>query len=254
MKSMKIKGRKIYFIVLLIINILFSLNINAYSACKDYSDEMPIYSVESDENLIAITFDVNWAEKDYLEDILKVLDDYDVKATFFVMGKWVIYPDGNKEKLVKICNGNHQIGNHSYVHPNFLRINRKQIENEIVKTEKIIYDITGKKTTVFRFPSGAYNKEAVKYVNAMNYKAVQWSKDSVDWKNIGLEKEYNNVMKDIKTGDILLFHNNGENTVENLKRIIPDLQRKGYKLVKLEELIHDDACIVNENGKQLKIN
>ncbi|WP_055071150.1 polysaccharide deacetylase family protein [Clostridium massiliamazoniense] len=251
---MKIKRRKIYFVVLLIINMLLNFNVSAYSASKDYKDEMPIYSVESDEKLVAITFDVNWAEKDYLDDILKVLDDYDVKATFFVMGKWVIYPEGNKEKLVRICNKNHQIGNHSYVHPNFLRINRKQIENEIVKTEKIIYDITGKKTTVFRFPSGAYNKEAVKCVNAMNYKSIQWSKDSVDWKNIGLEKEYNNVMKDIDAGDILLFHNNGENTVENLKRIIPDLQRKGYKLVKLEELMHDGAYIVNENGKQLKIN
>lgn len=251
---MKIKDLKLKYIILLIISLLLTFNDKALAETKDYSDEIPIYSVEVDEKLIAITFDVNWAENDHLEEILDVLDEYNVKATFFVMGKWVIYPDTNKSKLEKICNNDHQIGNHSYVHPNFLKINGKQIENEIVKTEKIIYDITGKRTNMFRFPSGAYNKEAVKYINAMNYKSVQWSKDSLDWKNIGLEKEYNNVMKDIKGGDILLFHNNGKNTVENLRKIIPVLQDKGYKLVKLEELIHEKGSIVNENGKQLKIN
>ncbi|MGL5615520.1 MAG: polysaccharide deacetylase family protein [Sarcina sp.] len=251
---MKTKCFKGIFSVLLIINLLLIFNSKAYCEIKDYSDEKPIYSVGREEKLIALTFDVNWAENDHLEEILEVLKDYDVKCTFFVMGKWVVYPEGNKSKLEKICKENHEIGNHSYSHQNFLKINRKQIENEIVKSEKIIYDITGNRTNLFRFPSGYYSKEAVEITNAMNYKSIQWSKDSLDWKNIGLEKEYSRVMKDIDSGDIVLFHNNGEYTVENLKRIIPELQSKGYKLVKISDLIQNGGVIVNENGKQLKIN
>ena len=84
--------------------------------------KLPIHSVNTEEKSIALTFDVNWAEKEYLNDILNIMDKYNVKGTFFVMGKWVNYPKENEDKLKLIYERGHEIGNHSYMHPNFLKI------------------------------------------------------------------------------------------------------------------------------------
>ena len=248
--------KKIKIILFLFIGILIvGINdIQVIALTKDYRDEVPIFSVDTDEKKIALTFDLNWTDQDETYNILDVLDKYNVKGTFFVIGKWVNYPIKNDIKLKEIFSRGHEIANHSYQHSNFLKINRKQIENEIVMTEKIIYDITGKNSKYFRFPSGAYTSEGVKVVNSMGLTCIQWSKDSLDWMNKGLEFEHNHVMKDIKQGDIVLFHNNGKFTAKNLDKMIPLLQDKGYELVTLENILHKKEYIVNENGKQFKIN
>ena len=71
--------------------------------------EVPIYSVDKEEKEIALTFDINWAENDYIYSILDTLDKYNVKGTFFVMGGWVNYSDENVVKLKKISERGHEI-------------------------------------------------------------------------------------------------------------------------------------------------
>lgn len=225
-----------------------------YAQVKDFTNKVPIFSVSTDEKKIALTFDLNWTKEDNLYEVLDILDQYNVKCTFFVMGKWVIKPETNKEKILEINRRGHEIANHSYEHPNFLQINREQIEKEIESTEKIIYDVTGKRCKYFRFPGGGFTPMGVQIVNSKNLKAIQWSKDSLDWRNRGEEIEYNNVMNGIKSGDIVLLHNNGKYTATNLKKIIPSLQMEGYSLVTIDELLYEDSFFVNENGKQFKIN
>ena len=105
--------------------------------------EQPIYSVATDEKKVAITFDINWAEKDYLEGILDVLDKYNVKATFFIMGGWVNYSDENLIKLKLISDRGHEIGNHSYKHPNFSTISMERMEEEVEKKNKLLEEYTG---------------------------------------------------------------------------------------------------------------
>lgn len=239
--------------ILALIGLSFSKQC-VYAGQKDFTDKIPIFSVDTDEKKIALTFDLNWTEQDNLYEVLDILDQYNVKCTFFIMGKWLVKPESNKEKLLEINRRGHEIGNHSYEHPNFLQINRKQIEKEIESTEKIIYDVTGKRCKYFRFPSGGFTAMGVQTVNSMSLKSIQWSKDSLDWKNKGAEIEYKNVMNEIKSGDIVLLHNNGKYTATNLKKIIPSLQSDGYKLVTIDELLYEDSFFVNENGKQFKIN
>lgn len=250
-KYFSIKKNLIYLMIFLSI---FICKVDVFANPKDNSDKIPIFCVDTDEKKIALTFDLNWCEEDYLYPILDVLDKYNVKSTFFVMGKWINFPEGNKVKFLEVVKRGHEIGNHSYQHPNFLQINRKQIEKEIVNTEKIIYDITGKRSDYFRFPGGGFTGEGVKIVNENNLKAIQWSKDSLDWKNTSADFEYNRVMKNIQAGDIILFHNNGKYTATNLQRIIPKLQAEGYKFVTIGELVYKNDFFVNENGKQFKIN
>lgn len=213
----------------------------------------PIYSVKTDQNVVSLTFDINWAEKDYIDDILAVLDKYNAKGTFFVMGKWVNYPKGNVEKLKKICENGHEIGNHSYVHPEFTKIDKQRMADEIKKTENIIYDTVGVKTNLFRCPSGAYNDKAISTIESMNYKCIQWDVDSVDWKQDGKEIEYNRVIKKIKPGSIILFHNNAKYTPENLERILKKLKDDNYKVVTVGEIIYKESYKIDRDGKQYLI-
>ncbi len=244
------KNKMLNILVLLLVlafYTIFKSNISVFN-----SDEklMPIYKVDTEDKNISITFDINWCEEDYLYNILDVLDKYDVKATFFIMGKWVVYPEGNLEKLQEIYNRGHEIGNHSYIHPNFTNIDEYRIKSEIQKTEDIIIDAIGIKTTLFRFPSGAYNENSINIVKSLGYTPIHWSCDSVDWKNKGIEVEYNKIIKSIDKGGIMLFHNNGKYTPENLDKLIPKLKEESYNFIKVGELIYSDNYSIDENGVQ----
>lgn len=235
-------------ILLISIITIFSLYINVFA-----NGIMPIHRVEREDKKISLTFDINWAENDYLYEILDLLDENNIKATFFIMGKWVIYPDGNREKLIEIYKRGHEIGNHSYVHPDFKNIGKDRIIQEVNKTEEIIEKEIGIKTNLFRFPSGSYSEESLRYIKELGYESIQWDVDSVDWKGESKEKEYKKVMNNVKFGSILLYHNNGKYTVNNLKEIIPQLKKEEYEFVKISDLIYKNSYEIDDNGKQLLI-
>ncbi|MDZ5252854.1 polysaccharide deacetylase family sporulation protein PdaB [Clostridium sp. LIBA-8841] len=235
-------------ITLIVIITIFTLTISVFAKGK-----IPIYSVERDDKKIALTFDVNWAEKEHIYEILDLLDENNIKATFFVMGKWIIYPEGNKEKLIEINKRGHEIGNHSYSHPDFKNIGKERIIEEVKKTEDIIKNEIGIKTNLFRFPSGSYRGENLQFIEDLGYKSIQWDVDSVDWKGESKEKEFKRVMNNVKSGSILLYHNDGKYTVDNLKEIIPKLKADGYEFVKVSEIIYENSYEIDDNGKQLLI-
>lgn len=236
-------------IVVIVMSIQYKKNVNAI--CINLN-EHPIYSVDTEEKVISLTFDINWAEKDNLESILQILDKYNVKGTFFIMGGWVNYNNENVEKLRKIHEGQHEIGNHSYMHSDFSKINDKKMLEELNKTDEIIKDTIGDKPKLFRFPSGSYNKESVEKIKSLGYIPIQWNVDSVDWKEMGKDKEYNKVMKNIAPGAILLFHNNAKYTPANLARIISELKSNGYEFKTVGDLVYSTEYYVDENGIQHK--
>lgn len=249
------KGKKVVIeVILLVLVIILSLVVNkrSISVSTNNPAKLPIFRVDTEEKEVALTFDINWAEEDHLDEILQILKKYDAKGTFFIMGGWVNYTDDNKEKLKNIYNDGHEIGNHSYIHPNFMNITEERMNNELKKTEDIIYETIGYNTKLFRFPSGSYNEKALNYVMSKGYKCIQWDVDSVDWKQAGADVEYNRVMKNVKEGSILLFHNNAKYTPENLDRIINKLTGEGYKFLTVSELVYDDNYYIDENGVQNK--
>lgn len=239
-------------LIILVIILSFTMNNNSKSVMEEIKEEQPIYSVDTEEKVISITFDINWAEKDNLESILNILDKYNVKGTFFIMGGWVNYSDENVNKLIAIDEGGHEIGNHSYMHPGFTKITFERMKEELNKTDDIIEKYTGKKPELFRFPSGEYNKDCFKKVSGLGYKCIQWNADSVDWKELGADVEYNRVMKKVKPGSILLFHNNAKYTPENLERIIKELQEQGYVFKPVGEMIYKNDYNTDEQGIQHK--
>lgn len=241
-------------LLLLLSTVIISISFTekAKYSSAEISNDKPIYRVKTEEKNLSLTFDINWAENDELYNILEVLDKYNVKATFFIMGGWVNYSEENRDKLIKIKEGGHEIGNHSYIHPMFSKITEERMKEELDKTNKIIEDTVEEKVKLFRFPSGDYNKKACEFISKQEMISIQWDVDSVDWKQSSAEEEYNRVMKNVAPGSILLFHNNAKYTPGNLDRIIKKLQEEDYKFVTVGEMIYYNNYLIDEKGEQIK--
>lgn len=209
--------------------------------------ELPIYCVDRDDKKIAITFDVSWGE-DNTEEILDILDKYNVKATFFVVGKWI---DQYPEKVKEIDRRGHELGNHSNTHPNMTSISKSKIINEIEITDSKLIKLTGKMPKLFRCPNGSYNNTVIQTVKSTNHYCIQWNVDSIDWKNEGADLEYNRIINKTTPGSILLFHNYGKYTPQNLPKIIEKLTSEGYKFVKVSQLIYNSNYYIDNQGKQI---
>lgn len=249
MKSRVIK--KIFIVsVLLLVAIGVSLfsNYGYKGVFSRINRKLPIYCVDTKDKKVAITFDVSLGDE-YIDEILKVLDKYNVKATFFVVGDWV---DKNPDKLKEIYNKGHEIGNHSNRHPDMTKISRVKIIEDININEAKIRSIIGSGTKLFRCPEGSYNDDVIDSAENLGYYCIQWNVDSIDWKEQGSDLEYNRVIKNITPGSIILFHNSAKYTPYNLNRIIINLQEKGYRFVKVGDLIYKNNYKMDYDGKQVK--
>ncbi|PFP25717.1 hypothetical protein COJ96_18310 [Bacillus sp. AFS073361] len=168
--------------------------------------------------------------------ILDVLKKHKVKATFFLTGKWVEkYPSLAK----KIVEEGHEIGNHSYSHPDAVKTTANALKQDIIKAEEAIMEATGKSPQpYFRFPFGSYNSTALKTVGAAGYPfSIQWSLDTIDWKQPATEVIISRIKSGASNGDIVLMHIGGINTPEAVDQVIPWLKAQGYQLVPLSVLL-----------------
>lgn len=213
---------------------------------NEQNEDIPIYRVETDKKEIALTFDISYNEGN-VDKILDVLDKYDVKATFFVVGNWV---DNNQDIVKKIHDRGHEIGNHSYSHPYFNEISESEMKTELDKTSKKIKDIIGEETTLFRPPYGEINENGVKYCESLGYKVINWDVDSMDWKNIKGIYIVDRVAQNTSPGSIILFHGEGRNIDDYLDSIIAHFQKNGYKMLKLSDLVYDEDYYIDSSGVQ----
>lgn len=183
---------------------------------------------------IAFTFD---AGSDAVGiKILDVLKKHNIKSTFFLTGKWV---EKFPEYAKRIAFEGHEIGNHSYSHPDAVQTTAAAFKQDIVKAEQIIKNITGvTPQPYFRFPYGSYNAAALKAVGEAGYPySIQWSLDSIDWRQPTTEELISRIEAGASNGDIILMHIGGINTPDAVDQIIPKLKAMGYELVTLSELL-----------------
>lgn len=208
--------------------------------------KLPIYSVDTKDKKIAITFDSTWGDNNTVE-ILNILDKEEVKATFFLLGKWI---EKHPKEAEEIYKRGHEIGNHSDSHPDMKSLSSEKLAMEIAIADEKIKKLSGKGTKLFRFPSGEYNDKLVEAAEKTNHISIQWDVDSIDWKEQGEEIEYNRVIKKAKAGSIILFHNGAKFTPKTLSRVIKKLKEEGYKFVKVSELIYKEDYYIDSNGTQ----
>lgn len=186
-------------------------------------------SVPTNKKRVALTFDDGPHPVNTL-DILQLLEDYNMKATFFVLGSRVdFYPDIMNEIIAR----GHQIGNHTWSHKDLTTLSKQEIEEEIQLANERIERITGKKSTIYRAPYGA-TSNAVREVVDLTH--VLWTVDTLDWLTRDPDEILKVVKDNVTDGSIILLHDIHETTVEATEMILQYLQKEGYVSVTISEL------------------
>lgn len=192
---------------------------------------------------VALTFD-DGPDPVYTGQILNILKKYGVKATFFMVGS---NAQRNPELVARACREGNLLGNHTYTHPNVAVISRKQTQLELNATQRVIEEITGHKTILFRPPYVAdaepqTPEELIPIVRAqeLGYLTVGEFNDPQDWSRPGVDRIVNRVLSGANSGNIILLHDAGgdrSQTVKALPRIITALKAKGYRFVTVNRLL-----------------
>ncbi|MBQ8742043.1 MAG: polysaccharide deacetylase family protein [Clostridia bacterium] len=200
----------------------------------------PIFAkakIESDtKRMIALTFDDGPHGK-YTDEILDILGEYGIKATFFVVG---VCAEKYPQIIAREIAEGHEIGNHTYSHIHINGASDSVIAGEIDKTEQLIFESSGYSTTLFRPPEGVCNDTVRSVAKNMNYSLVLWTVDTRDWIPSSKESIINTVMSEVDGGEIILMHDyvaKNSNTPDALRVIIPKLLDMGYTFVTVSELI-----------------
>ena len=210
---------------------------------------LPIYCVESEEKKIAISFDAAWGNDD-TETLINILAEYNVPATFFVVGAWV---DKYPESVKQLHDAGHKIGNHSNSHPYMTKLSEKQMIAELTACNDKIKSVTGEEPILFRAPYGDYNNATIKATESIGMYTIQWDVDSLDWKeNATAQSIAQRVISKVKNGSIVLFHNDADHTPEALPIILSTLQNEGYEFVFIEDLILKENYKILHDGTQCK--
>lgn len=211
--------------------------------------ELPIYSVDTTENKIALSFDAAWGNED-TATILSILEKHNVHVTFFMTGGWVeSYPDDVKA----IQKAGHDLGNHSENHKHMPQLSTSGMCDELNKVTEKVKKLTGTTMCLFRPPYGDYDNNLIIQAKNCGYYTIQWNVDSLDWKNYGVDSIVNTVLnhKDLKNGSIILMHNGAKYTAEALPKVIEGLQEKGYEIVPISKLIYKDNYHMEHDGSQV---
>lgn len=194
----------------------------------------PIYRGHPQKKMVGLTINVAWGNE-YLPRILETLKKHDVKATFFLEGRWV------KENLrfaKMIVDANQEVGNHSYTHPDMKTLSTNEIQEQLQKTNQIIEAATNQKVRWFAPPSGSFRDEVVKVADDLKMGTIMWTVDTIDWKHPGPEVLLQRVMGKIHPGAIVLMHPTSS-TTEALDTMIMQLKKQGYKVGNITELLDE---------------
>ena len=206
---------------------------------RDRQPDGEVSSVPNAKGMIALTFDAG-ASAEPVPAILKALSETGSHATFFFTGKWVKTNPGIAQDIV---NAGHEIGNHSWSHPDFTKLSSDEMLDQISRTEQIMetkLHING--ASLFRPPFGARNSEVRRLVADHGYRVIYWAVDCLDSvkKNITPEQIETRVLAKAKQGDIVLMHCGSQATAEALPSLIAALNHKGWKVVTVGELLRHD--------------
>lgn len=197
-------------------------------------------------NKVAITFD-DGPSPEFTPAILDILKEYDVQATFFMVGSHVEkYP----EVARRVVEEGHTVGNHTYSHRNIPTLSTAELNYEILEATRTIFEVTGEYPAYVRPPRGMYDGRFRRLSHLLGQEIILWTVSSRDWRyGVSAQSIIRNVTSRVKGGDIILFHDSGalirseggnrRATVEALPAVIEAIRNMGLEIVPLAELIHD---------------
>jgi len=195
----------------------------------------PIYKGNPEKMMVSFIINVAWGNE-YLSPILATLKKNNVHATFFLEGRWV---KNHPELAEMITAAGHEVGNHSYTHPNMKRLSAGMVRQEIQKTNEVIKATTGKMPTWLAPPSGSFRDEVVKIAAEEKLGTIMWSVDTIDWQKPTPDVLVNRVMGKIHNGAIILMHPT-ESTAKALDQLIKQIKNKNLELDTVTELLSEE--------------
>ena len=194
------------------------------------------YKTDPTKKEIYLTFD-NGYENGFTKKVLDILNKEQVPAAFFVTGH---YLESAPDLVKRMANEGHIVGNHSWSHPDLTRVSDEKILEELEKVRKKTEELTGNKTmTYMRPPRGIFSERTMAIAKGQGYTHAFWSLAYVDWKTEqqkGAQYAYDNIMKQIHPGAVILLHTVSKDNAEALEKVIKDLKKQGYTFKSLDDL------------------
>ena len=194
----------------------------------------PIYRANPNKPSVSFIINVAWGNE-YIEPMLDTLKKHRVKATFVLEGRWV---KNNPEIAKTIAEAGHELGNHSYTHPDMQRLTMQAAVKEIGDTNKVIQEVTGIKPSLFGPPSGSFNDMTVQAASSLGMETILWTVDTVDWRKPTPEVLINRVMTKLHNGALVLMHPT-ESTSKSLEELITSIE-KTYGIIPVGEALAED--------------
>lgn len=221
-------------ILIFIITTIFLISIAgpfspAFGTPPEYT---PLYRGNASKKQVSITFNVYWGTE-FIDGILAVLKENNVKATFFIGGAWA---EREENTLKKISNEGHEIGNYGFFQIDHKKAGYTKNQEEILITERFIEAIIAYKTNLFAPPSGSFSNTTLKAAFDLGYKTIMWSKDTLDWRDKDENLIFSRATKNLKNGDIVSMHPT-QHTLNSLGRILRFYNENGFKAVTVSENI-----------------
>lgn len=189
--------------------------------------------------VIALTFD-DVPDPRFTPQLLNILKKYHVKATFFVVGSRA---EKHPALVKRMIREGHAIGNHSYNHPQFVKLKMNDFRTQIIETENIIQTLAGYKPRLIRPPYGDISEQQLRWAKNHGYKLVNWNVDSLDWKGLSKTQVRNNILAHAGRGAIILQHGGGgpgsnlSGTIQALPEVITIMRKRGYTFVTVPQLL-----------------
>lgn len=202
-----------------------------------------IYRGNPDKHMVSFLINVAWGNE-FLPSMLDTLNKHKVKATFFLEGRWT---KENPELAKMIVDAGHEIGNHSYNHPDMRSLSQRAIREQLTKTNDIIEATTGVKCKWFAPPSGSFRPEVVQIASELKMGTIMWSVDTIDWQHPKANVLLSRVMSKIHPGAIILMHPTSS-TDEALDDLITAIKQKEYEIGNLSTLLNEER-IDKENDR-----
>ncbi|SFA73411.1 MULTISPECIES: polysaccharide deacetylase family protein [unclassified Bacillus (in: firmicutes)] len=198
----------------------------------------PIYRGHQDKPMVSFIINVAWGNE-YLPNMLAVLKKHKVHASFFLEGRWV---KENPDLAKMIADAGHEIGNHSYTHPNMKQLSNDKIREQIAKTNEVIEATTGENCVWFAPPSGSYRDDVVKIADELNLGTVMWTVDTIDWQKPTPQTLISRVMGKIHNGAMVLMHPT-DSTSRSLDSLLTQIKAKDLEVGTVSQLMDEERIV-----------
>ena len=222
---------KLLLCVMLLSNVLYEEDVDAYVFSRN---------IDASKPMIALTFDDGPYPK-VTQRIVDALLENNSRATFFQLGSRM---EENEAFVLYMANEGMQIGNHTYTHVIPNQYNIQQCISELNETKDLMNKVIGVQSYVVRTPGGAYNDALLA---AINGPIILWSMDTLDWKHQDADRVVTQILSEVKDGDIILMHDLYETTAEACEVVIPELIKRGYQLVTVDELFYYKGIVLENH-------